>query len=543
MTQSSVEKSYLGTVWSRLQAYPHEVIVVDETAGHVRGAQVVHEATVIDAFLASSGIESGAAAIVQCPNWYEFIPAYLALKRRGIVTVFVPMSYQLHELQRVVELTDPRLVIAPLTYRSRRLFEWYGDLEWSEQAPTFLAMRTVGSSERRRSPLRLINYQDVVSASSVGHLTPPWPASADEGSVVHLTGGTTGGVKGALNLGSTFDAINTSMLERYMVDQHDVLFVPSPASHGVGFCHGIRLALVAGARLVLQDGWDVERAAGIVARESCSFVAAATPFLHDVVDLAETNSSAAVDFSSLRIFLCGGAAVPRVLRERALDALPHTFTSPLWGMTECGGVTTCPLDSELSCRLDTDGLPMRSMKVRVVDAEGRTVPAGERGELQVKGPQVFQGYLGQPEATSAAFTSDGFLRSGDEAVMTVGGAVKIVGRYKELIIRGGVNIAPQEIENELLRHHAIAEVAVVGVKEPRLGERIGVAYVPCAGENDLSLEALHSWLKARGFAQFMWPEVLEALPELPRTPSGKIMKHQLVEDLGWSASTTIANND
>ena len=255
-------------------------------------------------------------------------------------------------------------------------------------------------------------------------------------------------------------------------------------------------------------------------------MAAATPFLMDVVyhpDLPGHDH-----LPSLRLFLCGGASVPEKLMRDARANLPRTFTSPLWGMTECGGVTTCPFDAPEEKLYATDGLPCGSMELKVVDRGGSPVPAGVDGELMARGPMVAKGYFRQPELTAEHFLSDGFFRTGDQAHMDEDGYIKITGRIKDLIIRGGVNIAPVEIENVLFSHPDIANAAVVGMPDRRLGERI-CAVLVLRGRDTLPLPEVQQWMAEAGVAKPKWPERIEVVSELPMTPSGKVQKFRLRE--------------
>jgi non-ribosomal peptide synthetase component E (peptide arylation enzyme) len=257
-------------------------------------------------------------------------------------------------------------------------------------------------------------------------------------------------------------------------------------------------------------------------------MAAATPFLMDMVYHPALKQYQ--NLPSLRLFLCGGASVPERLRLDARAQLPHTFTSPLWGMTECGGVTTCPFDAPEDKLLNTDGLPCNAMELKVVDARGNALPAGVDGELMVRGPMVARGYIGQPHLTAEHFLADGFFRTGDQARMDGDSYIKITGRIKDLIIRGGVNISPVEIEHVLFAHPKVVNAAVVGYADARLGER-SCAFVVLARGESLTLADVQQWMASAGVAKPKWPERLEQVEALPMTASGKVQKFRLREML------------
>lgn len=239
---------------------------------------------------------------------------------------------------------------------------------------------------------------------------------------------------------------------------------------------------------------------------------------------------------SLRLFLCGGASIPEQLARDAGEALPHTFTSPLWGMTECGGVTTCPFDAPEEKRHTTDGKPCGGMELKVVDAAGVEVTRGVEGELMARGSMVARGYYRHEDLTRASFLPDGFFRTGDQARMDEDGYIKITGRIKDLIIRGGVNIAPVEIESVLFAHPKVANAVVVGMPDPRLGERI-CAYVildaDAAGDSTLTVGEVQVWMQEAGLAKPKWPERIEVVDTFPMTASGKVQKFRLRE---WIAA-------
>jgi cyclohexanecarboxylate-CoA ligase len=350
----------------------------------------------------------------------------------------------------------------------------------------------------------------------------------DELTAVGFTSGTTGDLKGAMFDTRVLAAVNRGLIERYVLSAEDRIFGCSPLGHAVGFTHALRMTLSIGGSIVLLEYWDAGRALAAIHRERCTFMAAATPFLMDMVRHPALGQYESLP--SLRLFLCGGATVPEQLRRDARAKLPHTFISPLWGMTECGGVTTCPFDAPEEKLIHTDGLPCGAMELKVTDALGNRLPTGVDGELMVRGPMVARGYLGQPQLTAEHFLADGFFRTGDQARIDADGYVTITGRIKDLIIRGGVNISPVEIENVLFTHPKIANAAVVAMPDPRLGER-ACAFVVLKTASMLTLAEVQQWMAAAGVAKPKWPERLERVDALPMTSSGKIQKFRLREIL------------
>jgi cyclohexanecarboxylate-CoA ligase len=231
--------------------------------------------------------------------------------------------------------------------------------------------------------------------------------------------------------------------------------------------------------------------------------------------------------AALRIFVATGAAVPRGLAERATRIL-GTAVCGGWGTTESGlGSLSAPGDEPAKV-WGTDGRALRGIGLRVTDAGGRTLPVGEEGHFEVRSSTMFEGYADHPEWTAAAYTDDGWFRTGDLAVMDESGYVRITGRVRYVINRGGEKIPVGEMEQLLSDHPAITEIAIVAMPDARLGER-ACAFVVLRARSNFDFERMQHYLDACQVAKHYWPERLEIVSELPRTPSGKIQKYVLRE--------------
>ena len=351
-----------------------------------------------------------------------------------------------------------------------------------------------------------------------------------------FTSSTTGPAKAVMHTGNTLAALNVTFAERFGLGPDTPIFMPSPLGHSVGVIHGARLALHTGAPLVLQDRWDPARALDAVAAHGCRFTAAATPFLKDLVDVPwptpgaarRTGAAArrAPKLAPLAWFLCGGAQVPPSLMEQAEIELPNTRTTVLWGMTE-GGLTTCTAASPREKVLTTAGVGLPGLELRTLDERGEPTAPGTEGELAMRGPGVFVGYYAQESLYASLLTPDGFFRTGDLARIDGEGYVRITGRVKDLIIRGGVNLSPVPVEDALAAFPGVRAAAVVGYPDERLGERI-CAVLETRGKGEeappAELGALTSFLRERGLPKHLWPEVVRTVDELPRTAAGKVRK-------------------
>jgi acyl-CoA synthetase (AMP-forming)/AMP-acid ligase II len=277
-----------------------------------------------------------------------------------------------------------------------------------------------------------------------------------------------------------------------------------------------------GASAVYQDVWDAEAFVRLIESERISFSMGATPFLGDA--LRAPNLSAH-DISSFRVFVCAGAPIPQPLAEEAGQRLPCRLV-PAWGMTENAAVTSVFPEDAPEKIVNTDGRPYPGMEVTVLDASGQPAPAGEDGDLYARGPFTFAGYVQGRAFTESFFTSDGWFTTGDRARMDADGFIRISGRTKDLVIRGGENVPVKEIEDVLLRHPKVRNAAVVGLPDPRLGE-IGCACLILEPDASLTLDDLREFLAAQQVTRQFWPERIALLDAFPMTPSGKIQKYQL----------------
>jgi acyl-CoA synthetase (AMP-forming)/AMP-acid ligase II len=348
-----------------------------------------------------------------------------------------------------------------------------------------------------------------------------------------FTSSTTGYPKAVMHTANTLAALNLAFSDRFSLARETPLFMPSPLGHSVGAIHGARLSLFNASPLILQERWDPAVAISMVQDFRCAFAAAATPFLSDLLDAPRRHEQAKLD--SMRWFLCGGAPVPPAVMDRARDEFPNTRVTVLWGMTE-GGLTTCVGDSPWEKVRSTCGIGLPGLELRVLDSDAAPLPAGGEGELVMRGPGVFVGYLGQEDLYESLLTDDGHFRTGDLATIDEEGYVRITGRAKDLIIRGGVNISPVPIEDALAAHPNVASVAVVGVPDARLGERLCAVIQPKGRRPDL--RELVEFAGSQGLPKYHWPELVQYVEVMPRTPAGKIRKVELKAQVALAAGTS-----
>jgi cyclohexanecarboxylate-CoA ligase len=286
--------------------------------------------------------------------------------------------------------------------------------------------------------------------------------------------------------------------------------------------YGLMMPVVLRAHVVLQDVWEPARAVQAIREHGVTFTMASTPFLSDLTRVVKESGQGV---PSLRTFLCAGAPIPGATVEQARAALGAKIVSA-WGMSENGAVTTTLLDDDDERPVNTDGLPLPGAEVKVVDFDGQPLPAGEPGSLRVRACSNFGGYLKRPQWN--ATDAEGWFDTGDLARIDARGYIRITGRSKDVIIRGGENIPVMEIEALLYRHPAIAQAAVVSYPDARLGERACAVVVPKPGQS-IDLPAIVEFMKSQKMAMQYIPERLIVRDAMPATPSGKIQKFRLRE--------------
>ena len=298
--------------------------------------------------------------------------------------------------------------------------------------------------------------------------------------------------------------------------------MPSPLAHQTGFMFAMLPAFHVGATLVLEDVWSPAHACEIIRDEHVTFSMGATPFLADLAIQAEQNPDA---FKTLRTFVSAGAPIPRTLVGRAAQAMNAKILS-CWGMTEVGAVTLSRPDDPPEKVAETDGSCLPGTAIRVVDAQRQVLSPNTEGKLEARACSMFCGYLKRPHLPG--MDAEGWFDTGDLARIDDDGYLRITGRAKDIIIRGGENIPVVEIENLLFHHAAVQDVAIIAMPDPRLGERSCAFVVPKPGMVP-TLPALCQFLLAQGTAKAYLPERLELLEAMPRTPAGKLQKFRLRE--------------
>ena len=351
-------------------------------------------------------------------------------------------------------------------------------------------------------------------------------------SELQFTSGTTGEPKGVMHTANTINAGTLAFATTANLSADDSILMPSTLAHQTGFLIGIVLPLTTGMKVVYQDVWDPEVFCRLADDEQITFSAGATPFVNDIVAACQRRGRR---LTSMRSYVCAGAPIPSPLVEATRsDAIDELIA--VWGMTENGAVTMTRRGDPVAVVSDSDGIPVAWMESRVVLEDGNDAPVGQTGRLLVRGASQTVGYFKRDDLYQAQLTPDtdgrgDWFDTGDLARRRDDGGIRINGRTKDLVIRGGENVPVVEVEAVLFGHPKVREVAVIGYPDERLGERACAVIIP-EGSAGPSLGELTDWLAAAGMAKQFWPERLELVDALPKTPSGKVQKFHLREQYG-----------
>jgi glutaryl-CoA dehydrogenase/cyclohexanecarboxylate-CoA ligase len=464
------------------------------------------------------GIEPGDVVSFQLPNWIEWIVLHYACTRIGAVSNPLIPIYREREVGFMVGLAASKLVVVPREFRG---FDHVSLVESLQRDwDNFEHLLVVGGPETPGSweTFMATPWEERRDPAGLAALRP----DPNDVTLLIFTSGTTGEPKGVMHTHNTAVAANLPLPARLGVSSESVIHMASTLAHLTGFLYGARLPVQHGATGILQDVWDPRVFADLVEKHGITYTSAATPFLHDVLSVEGIGERS---MGSLERFCCMGAPIPRAIVRRAKEILPGMAVLGGWGQTENALVTLgIPGDPEEKI-VETDGYPWPGMEVRTVDAANEPVPPGTEGRVQVRGPFLFVGYAHRMKLTQDSFHGDWF-DTGDLAILDEDGYLKISGRTKDIILRGGENIPVAYVENALYEDPRIESVAIVGMPDPRLQERAAAFVVLKAGES-LTFEDMQALLREKGVTKQYWPEHLEVVDELPRTPSGKIQKFQL----------------
>jgi fatty-acyl-CoA synthase len=483
---------------------PDGVAIIADDASLTYG-QLADMADAVAAALAARGIGKGDAVAFMGENSPEFVAALFGTVRVG--AVFVPVNTRLAtpEVAHVLTDSEARLLIhdAPLAERA-------------EAAAAAGGIADV-----------VVNAADLTGSGSGGVAPTIAEVSADDPAAIIYTSGTTGIAKGAVLTHANLTWVAINCIIDYDVVAADIALMISPLFHVASLGMGALPVLLKGGTLVLERGFEPGRALAQIERHQVTMLSGVPTTFQLMADHPTWDST---DLSSLTKLTCGGSPAPSRIID-AFEARGLGFSQG-YGMTETSpGATALPA-AWARQKHGGVGFPHFFTDVRVMGEDGHEAPTGEVGEVQIKGPTVFAGYYGQPEATAAAFTDDGWFRSGDLGYLDADGCLFIAGRAKDLIISGGENIYPAEVENHLLSMPGITGVAIVGVDDEKWGE-VPVAVVTVGADAVVDTDSVRAFLDGK-VARYKLPKHVVVVDDLPRTATGKVRKAEVREQLNGS---------
>ncbi|GDH18332.1 short chain acyl-CoA synthetase [Escherichia coli] len=510
----------LADYWQQTaRAMPDKIAVVDNHGASYTYSALDHAASCLANWMLAKGIESGDRIAFQLPGWCEFTVIYLACLKIGAVSVPLLPSWQEAELVWVLNKCQAKMFFAPTLFKQTRPVDLILPLQ--NQLPQL--QQIVGVDKLAPATSSLSLSQIIADNTS---LTTAITTHGDELAAVLFTSGTEGLPKGVMLTHNNILASERAYCVRLNLTWQDVFMMPAPLGHATGFLHGVTAPFLIGARSVLLDIFTPDACLALLEQQRCTCMLGATPFVYDLLNLLEKQPA---DLSALRFFLCGGTTIPkkvaRECQQRGIKLLS------VYGSTESSPHAVVNLDDPLSRFMHTDGYAAAGVEIKVVDDARKTLPPGCEGEEASRGPNVFMGYFDEPELTARALDEEGWYYSGDLCRMDEAGYIKITGRKKDIIVRGGENISSREVEDILLQHPKIHDACVVAMPDERLGERSCAYVVLKAPHHSLSLEEVVAFFSRKRVAKYKYPEHIVVIEKLPRTASGKIQKFLLRKDI------------
>jgi acyl-CoA synthetase (AMP-forming)/AMP-acid ligase II len=505
------------------ERHPDKVLVTDGTAT-LTYRELRDSALRLAGGLHRLGISAGDRVAVQLPSWAEFMQISLALTRVGAIMVPIMPIYRSDDVGYVLRDAGVRTAITCGPFRGFDFPGMYQRLRTSCPDLRDLIVARGDGTE----PAGAVRLEDLFSGQDTGPGELGPASGPDDPFVIVYSSGTTARPKGCLHTFNTFGCGSRMLAQAFGYSGHDVQFNPSPITHTTGLITGFLLPLMHGASVHLMEAWEPRAGLADIAKFHTTAAVTATAFLQMLMDAYDPDQH---DPSSMRLWVAAGSPIPSAFVRRAQQVLPQLRVLSLYGRTENAVTTTCTVDDDPERSVTSDGRALPGTSVKIVDDDGHEVPRGEQGDIAYRGPMHMLEYINNPDETRKLFTPDRHSRSGDLGIMDADGYVRVTGRLKDIVIRGGLNISVRQIEDQLTAHPAVRAVAAVGMPDENLGERLCCYVVLNDGHETLALPEVSEYLLAQGLAIQKVPERLEIVPELPMTATGKVQKHLLRADI------------
>ncbi len=484
--------------------------------------------------LIAAGVEAGDRVCVWSPNSFHWVAAALGAQSSGAVLVTLNTRFTGAEALEILERTATKVLFCPDRFLGNDYLEVLRGADGADGE----AVGPIGGLPALdlvvRVPIEgggqpepgVVAWEDFLTSSEeIGEEVARQRRQAvapDDIADILFTSGTTGWPKGAMSAHRQTIAVADAWAERAEVSAEDVYMIIAPFFHTFGYKAGWVVCLLRGATILPEITFDLDDVVAAVERERVTIVPGPPTIFQSLLAYPERERR---DLSSLRLAVTGSAPVPASLVERMWRELSFDLVITAYGLSEAVVVTMCKAGDDAETISHTSGCPTAEFEVRIADAEGKVLAAGEEGEIQLRGPNVMVGYLDDPEATRAAIEPDGWLHTGDVGHLDERGYLTITDRLKDMLTVGGFNVYPAEVENAILGFEEIVECAVVGAPDERMGE-VGLAYVVARPGHELTEESLIAACRER-LANYKVPRRVVFLDELPHNAAGKVLKREL----------------
>ncbi len=490
--------------------------------GRATYATLTDQARAFAAALVADGVGPGDRVAIWAPNRLEWIVAALGLWGAGAVLVPVNTRFKGLEAGEILRRSGATTLVTITDFLGTDYVELL-----RASGVELPALRTTVVVDGP-VPSGCVPWNQFVERNDATALDEVARRSAalgpDDPSDILFTSGTTGTPKGVVQTHGRTLRVATDWVSMTGLSTGDRYLMVNPYFHMFGLKAGILASVAAGATMVPVAVFDAEEVLARVEQQKVTVLPGAPTLYQSILDHPGRDR---FDLSSLRVAVTGAADIPVELIRRVREELPFSVVITGYGLTEAGTATATSRDDDAETVATTVGRARPGFEIRIVDGAGSDVPTGEAGEVLLRGGSVMGHYLDDPDSTARAFTEGGWLRTGDLGVLDDRGCLRIVGRSKDMFIVGGFNVYPAEVENALLGHPSVGQVAVIGVPDERMGE-VGVAVVvPRPGE-DVDGVRLIEWVRER-LANYKVPRRVEVVAELPMTATGKVRKDDLVQ--------------
>lgn len=474
--------------------------------------------------LMNLGIEKGDSVLLQLPNWAEYVYSYFALQKIGCIPVILISGYRQLEVSHLGLLTEAKGWIVPNRYRKVDYLSFIGEVKQKNpQLRQVISVRGEEEKEGFTASLESLMERRATPADRY-EMMKKKPRATD---VAHIipSGGTTGLPKGIPRTHNDYICNVEYLHKAWEMNIMDVSLLVVPIGHNLALLN-VAGAVLMGYKLVLLDSTKPQDICSTIEREKVTYMPTVPSVARRVLESERLHD---FDLSSLKKISAGGEPSAPDLIRKVYQKLNCTYINE-FGMSE-GLLCRTSLTDDIETICNTVGKPCCPYEqIKIVNGMGKALPPDQDGELVTKGPGIFAGYLKNPEENEKSFLKGGFFRTGDRARIDRSGNLKITGRTKDIIIRGGENISPAMVEELLCTHPGIAEAAVIGMPNKELGEKV-CAYVRLTEGVKLDPEDIKSFMESQGASKLLIPERFEFLSILPLTEAGKHDKKALREDI------------